>query len=187
MINKKQIDKFYYMNRSVIKDILHREENIQFEPLRNSINCINGLSCGNPTYQPYPKKESQAVCFIINVIDESVMGTAFRILTRSLDKRYGGVPEWVCKLQHTDTGNNYIIWLDSGSNTRNKELSEITNESNIIKDNIMFILDKQSILEFFERDKNKENIDHGHINTEDFEKIKIIHERSKKIEGIIND
>lgn len=185
-MTKEQINKFNYLSEEEIKDIWYKEENKLFEPLRNAINCINVLSCSRPAYQPYSKIESHAVHFIINVTNEKVIGAGLRVLTRAIDRRYNGVVDWECKIEHTDHDRHYIIWLDSGYNTRNKDLSEVVAESNEISFNIMNVLDTQSTLDFFEKNNSYTKHGYDHINSKKFKKIEKIHKRSEKIENLIN-
>ena len=178
-------DKFKYLSESEPKDSWYRGENKLFVPLRNAINCINGLNCARPAFRPYVEEKSHAVHFTIEVEDESVMWFAFRILTRALDRRYNGVTEWVCKLEHTDTRNLYIIWLDSGMNTRNNELIDVVEDSNRIASNIMAVLDNEHTLTFFNSGLTSDR-DFGHTNSEQFEKIAKKMERAKKLKKVLD-
>lgn len=179
------IDKFKYLSESEPKDSWYRGENKLFIPLRNAINCIDGLNCGRPAFRPYSSETSHAVHFIIEVEDEDVMGFAFRILTRALDRRYNGVDEWVCKLEHTDNRNMYIIWLDSGMNTRNNEISDVVEDSNRVAENIMAVLDDKRTLTFFNNGSTSDT-DFRHINSKQFEKISKQMERAKKLKKVLD-
>lgn len=180
-ITKAEISKFDYLAKEESKDIWYRPQNHLFDELRHSINCINGISCGRPIYQPYEDKNSHGVHCIVSISDDANLGVAMRILTRAMDSRYGGPIDWVSKLNHTDTGSKFILWIDSGHNTRNKELSTLVNEANNISNNIRKILDDEHLLSFFWSDDVK------HINTKELKNIRKIHSRDQKLNELLKN
>jgi len=119
------------------------------------------------------------VSSFISVDNETALNVALRILTRALDRRYGGPVHWKLNVEHTDVDPNFTLFLTSGDYSRNRDIAFLVSDAKSISKNIDYILNDFNLRKYF---KIKFE---DHVSDKEMVQIRKLHRRHKFIGEVL--